>query len=68
MAQQQAITHDPYAEPLYCAIMQIQARLHQPDAARRTYRLLETRLTELDLDLSQQTRKLLLTLLRPTPA
>jgi DNA-binding SARP family transcriptional activator len=62
-ALEQAITHDPYAEPLYRAIMSIQARLGRPDAARRTYQLLETRLTQLDVDPSEETRQFLLTLL-----
>jgi DNA-binding SARP family transcriptional activator len=44
-----ALTHDPYNEAVYQKIMHIQAGLGRPDAARRTLRLLETRLAELGL-------------------
>lgn len=60
---EQAITHDPYAEPLYQRIIRLQAALGQPDAARRTYRLLEARLAELDTDPEPATTALLTDLL-----
>ncbi|TMR04356.1 hypothetical protein ETD83_08330 [Actinomadura soli] len=55
---EQAITHDPYSEPLYRRIMRLQARLDRPDAVRRTYRLLTARLNELDAEPEEETRKL----------
>jgi DNA-binding SARP family transcriptional activator len=58
-ALEQAIRHDPYAEQLYQRIMRLQATLGRPDAARRTYRLLETRLADLDVDPDQTTTQLL---------
>lgn len=60
---EQAITHDPYAESLYQRIIRLQAALGQPDAARRTYRLLEARLAELDTDPEPATTALLTNLL-----
>lgn len=56
---EQAITHDPYAEPLYRNLMQLQAQLGHPDAAQRTYRFLTTRLADLDTEPEDQTHQLL---------
>ncbi|RSN64660.1 AfsR/SARP family transcriptional regulator, partial [Actinomadura sp. WAC 06369] len=56
---EQAIHLDPYAEPLYRTIMQIQLDLGHPDAAHRTYRLLTTRLADLDTEPNDQTEQLL---------
>jgi DNA-binding SARP family transcriptional activator len=58
-ALETALTHDPYNEDLYQRIMRIQIARSQPDAARRTLSLLETRLAELGLDPAAQTRQLL---------
>ncbi|MBO2465982.1 BTAD domain-containing putative transcriptional regulator [Actinomadura violacea] len=57
-ALEQAITHDPYAEPLYQHIMRLQARLNRPDAVQRTYRFLAVRLEEIDAEPSDESRKL----------
>lgn len=51
-----ALTHDPYNEALYQKIMDIQARLGRPDAARRTLALLESRLAAIGLAPSAETR------------
>ncbi|GLZ15873.1 hypothetical protein Acsp04_61080 [Actinomadura sp. NBRC 104425] len=56
---EQALRHDPYSEPLYRSIMQLQARLDRPDAVRRTYQLLTTRLAELDTEPDDETHRLL---------
>jgi outer membrane protein OmpA-like peptidoglycan-associated protein/DNA-binding SARP family transcriptional activator len=61
---ERARTLDRYAEEVYQRIMTLQARLGRPDAVRRTYRLLETSLEELDVDPSQETQQLLWRLLR----
>jgi len=52
-----ALVHDPYNEALYQKIMHLQMRLGRPDAARRTLRLLETRLAELGLAPDPATRQ-----------
>ncbi len=67
-ALDQAIGHDPYAEPLYRRIMRLQARLGRPDAVQRTLRLLETRLAELDTEPEPDTRRLAADLHHPRPA
>jgi outer membrane protein OmpA-like peptidoglycan-associated protein/DNA-binding SARP family transcriptional activator len=56
---------DRYAEEIYQRIMKLQARLGRPDAIRRTYRLLESALEELNVDPSQDTQQLLWRLLHP---
>jgi DNA-binding SARP family transcriptional activator len=56
---ERAISIDRYQEPLYRRIMRIQADLGRPDAARRTYQLLESRLTELDVEPDETTAQLL---------
>lgn len=58
-ALDQAIRNDPYSEELYRRIMRIQADLGRSDAIRRTYRLLETRLTDLDVEPDDTTDRLL---------
>jgi DNA-binding SARP family transcriptional activator len=67
-ALETAITHDPYAEPLYRDLMRIQATTRRPDAVQRTYDHLKRYLADLDTEPDEQTHQLLLTLLRPTPA
>lgn len=62
---ERAITVDRYQEALYQRIMRLQADLGRPDAARRTYQLLESRLTELDAEPSADTARLLHELLHP---
>jgi DNA-binding SARP family transcriptional activator len=52
-----ALAHDPYNEALYQKIMQLQADLGRPDAARRTLALLQARLAELGLPPSPATRQ-----------
>ncbi len=61
-----AIRHDPYGEELYRQTMRLQATLDRPDAVRRTYQLLETRLTELDAEPDPETAHLRDDLLQPT--
>jgi DNA-binding SARP family transcriptional activator len=52
-----ALSHDPFNEALYQAIMRIQARLGRPDAARRTLALLESRLAAIGLAPATETRQ-----------
>lgn len=54
-----ALRHDPYTEELYRRTMRFQADLGRPDAVRRAYRLLETRLADLDVEPDQDTDRLL---------
>jgi DNA-binding SARP family transcriptional activator len=56
---------DPYNEELHQRIMRLQARLGRPDAVRRTFDRLQTRLAELDVDPDDATEHLLAELLRP---
>ena len=56
---EQAIQIDPYGEDLYRRLMRLQLRLDRPDAVRRTFRRLETRLGELDADPDDKTLVLL---------
>jgi len=56
---ERAITVDRYQEALYQRIMRLQADLGRPDAARRTYHLLESRLVELDAEPANETVRLL---------
>lgn len=58
-ALEQAITIDPYVEELYQRVMQIQAGSGHPEAVVRTYRLLERRLSEIDVDPTEKTLALL---------
>ncbi|GLY80557.1 BTAD domain-containing putative transcriptional regulator [Actinoallomurus iriomotensis] len=64
-ALEAAITHDPYAEPLYRDLMRIQAATGRPDAIRRTYDHLKRHLADLDTEPEERTHQLLLTLLAP---
>lgn len=64
---ERAITLDLYTEPLYQDIMRLQARLGRPDAVRRTYQLLTTRLDEIDAEPDEETLRLLADLRQPTP-
>jgi DNA-binding SARP family transcriptional activator len=61
-----AITHDRYTEELYRRIMKQQATLGRRDAIRRTYQLLEARLTEIDAEPDQETTTLLTQLRTPS--
>jgi DNA-binding SARP family transcriptional activator/LysM repeat protein len=61
-ALEQALRVDPYAEEIYRRVMALQTRLGRRDAARRTYRRLETRLADLDTEPDDQTQRLLATL------
>jgi DNA-binding SARP family transcriptional activator len=56
-ALETALGHDPYNEYLYQRIMRLQAAAGRPDAARRTMRLLETRLAELGLSPDPATQR-----------
>ena len=67
-ALERAINVDRYQETLYRRIMTIQGRLHRPDAARRTYQLLESRLAELDAEPDDSTARLLHQILHNTSA
>jgi DNA-binding SARP family transcriptional activator len=57
-ALEHAIRLDPYAEPHYRSLMKLEAGLGNHDAVRRTYQLLSTRLTELDVDPDEETDRL----------
>ncbi|MGH9267276.1 MAG: BTAD domain-containing putative transcriptional regulator [Acidimicrobiales bacterium] len=61
---QRAIELDPHAEELYRQAMAVEADLGRPDAARRTFRRLEARLAELDLEPQERTRALLNRIMR----
>jgi DNA-binding SARP family transcriptional activator len=61
-----AITHDKYTEELYRRIMKLQSTLGRRDAIRRTYQLLESRLTEIDAEPDDETASLLQQLLAHT--
>ena len=56
---ERAITIDRYQEPLYHRIMRVQDNLGRPDAARRTYQLLESRLAEIEAEPDELTAQLL---------
>lgn len=61
---ERAIEHDTFAEPLYRHIMRLQARLGRPDAVRRTFGLLESRLVEIDAEPEEETCQLVRSLMR----
>jgi len=69
-ALETALSHDPYNEYLYQKIMRLQAAAGHPEAVRRTLSLLETRLTDLGITPSPQTRHVAASLLatHPPPA
>jgi DNA-binding SARP family transcriptional activator len=56
-ALETALSHDPYNEYLYVRIMRLQAAAGRPEAVRRTLGLLESKLTDLGLTPSSQTRQ-----------
>jgi DNA-binding SARP family transcriptional activator len=56
-ALETALGHDPYNEYLYVRIMRLQAAAGRPEAVQRTLALLESRLTDLGLTPSPQTRQ-----------
>jgi len=56
---ERAITVDRYQEPLYRRIMTIQSALDRPDAARRTYQLLQSRLADIEAEPDESTARLL---------
>ncbi len=59
---------EPYNEELAQRLMRLHAAQGRPDAVRRTFRHLERRLAELDVDPNPVTRQLLGELLRPSHA
>ncbi|HSH62473.1 MAG TPA: BTAD domain-containing putative transcriptional regulator [Acidimicrobiales bacterium] len=58
-AMEQAIEADPYGEDLYRDVMLLQRELGRRDAVRRTYQLLETRLSEIGQKPNPETDALL---------
>jgi DNA-binding SARP family transcriptional activator len=67
-ALETALAHDPYNEYLYVRIMRLQAAAGRPEAVRRTLGLLESKLTDLGLVPSSQTRQAAAALLAAAPA
>ena len=67
-ALETALSHDPYNEYLYVRIMRLQAAAGRPEAVRRTLALLESKLTDLGLTPSSQTRQAVAALLAAAPA
>jgi DNA-binding SARP family transcriptional activator len=67
-ALETALSHDPYNEYLYVRIMRLQAAAGRPEAVRRTLGLLESKLTDLGLTPSSQTRQAAAALLAAAPA
>ena len=66
-ALHRAITIDQYAEICYRQIMTLQARLGDRAGVQRTYRRLEDRLEDLNVDPDDETAELLQRLLRGRP-
>ena len=66
-ALETALSHDPYNEYLYVRIMRLQATAGRPEAVRRTLGLLESKLTDLGLVPSSQTRQAAAALLAAAP-
>ncbi|HEY1822107.1 MAG TPA: BTAD domain-containing putative transcriptional regulator [Trebonia sp.] len=66
-ALETALSHDPYNEYLYVRIMRLQAAAGHPEAVRRTLGLLESKLTDLNLAPSSQTRQAAAALLAAAP-
>ena len=67
-ALETALSHDPYNEYLYVRIMRLQAAAGRSEAIRRTLGLLESKLTDLGLTPSSQTRQAAAALLAAAPA
>ncbi len=67
-ALEHAIRIDPYTEEVYRRIMRLRAGLGRPGAARRTYRLLETRLADLDVEPEEATERVLRDILDAVPS
>jgi DNA-binding SARP family transcriptional activator len=67
-ALETALSHDPYNEYLYVRIMRLQAAAGRSEAVRRTLALLESKLTDLGLTPSSQTRQAAAALLAAGPA
>jgi DNA-binding SARP family transcriptional activator len=57
-ALQRAVEVDPYAEQIYRRIMRLQAKLGRPDDAAATFRRLQGRLDEIDLEPTPESEKL----------
>jgi DNA-binding SARP family transcriptional activator len=66
-ALERAVEVDPYNEELYRRIMRLHAAAGRADAVRRTFRLLEARLADLDVDPDPDTVALAADLTRPRP-
>ena len=64
-ALDEATRRDPYTEELYRRLMALQLGLDQRESAVRTYKQLEGRLSELDLDPDELTTRLLSQALEP---
>lgn len=56
---EEAVGLDPYGEETYRRLIAVQLRLARSDSARRTFKQLESRLSELDLDPDETTVRLL---------
>lgn len=56
---EQAIDWDPTNESLYQQVIKLQLAAHRPDAARRTFEALRTRLREIDAEPDRATTRLL---------
>ena len=57
-ALQRAVEVDPYAEQIYRRIMRLQTKLGRPDDAVATYRRLQARLVEIDLEAMPESQRL----------
>ncbi len=57
-ALQRAVEVDPFAEQIYRRIMRLQSKLGRPDDAIATYRRLQARLVEIDLEPTPESEKL----------
>jgi len=57
-ALQRAVEVDPYAEQIYRRIMRLQSKLGRPDDAAATFRRLQARLVEIELEPTPESAKL----------
>ncbi|MEA2842565.1 MAG: hypothetical protein QOJ69_236, partial [Actinomycetota bacterium] len=57
-ALQRALEVDPFAEQIYRRVMRLQAKLSRPDDADATYRRLQAKLLEIDLQPTPESEKL----------